>query len=253
MTKIVGIVNITPDSFFDGGLHASAAQAIQHAKSLIAAGADVLDIGAEATNPWAHPISWEEEWRRLEPVLPELIQTYPGQISVDSHRPETIKKALSFGPVIINNVTMFRDTAMIRIAAKHQARCIVSHIPSIDIQAAHSEHLIDDIQLVKKQLLEKRKEIIAAGVPPDNIIIDPGIGFGKTMQLNIALLQFANLTPDIPVMIGHSNKRFIAVMSGKDKTDKNANLHAAKIAIQSGAAYLRVHDVQSHASLLTAQ
>lgn len=253
MTKLVGILNITPDSFYDGGQYTDTTRALQRAKELFAAGADFLDVGAEATNPWADPISATEEWQRLGPVLPQLMQEYPGKISLDTYRPETAEKALALGPVIINDVTMFRDPAMIAVAAKYKAGCIVSHIPDTDIKATHDNATLSDIAIVKDELLAKYSELISAGVPEKGIILDPGIGFGKTMDLNIELLQFAKLVPGIPVMIGHSNKRFIAVMSGKDKTDIVANLAAAKIAAETGAAYLRVHDVAGHKRVLCSE
>lgn len=247
--KLVGILNITPDSFYDGGKFTGAQAALDHAKELFARGAALVDVGAEATNPWAHPITAVEEWERLKKVLPELIRAYPGRLSIDTYHPETAERALAIGPVIINDVTMFRNPAMISIVAKHKCGCIVSHIPDITIPEAHAHAELSDIDVVKVELLAKYDELVAASVPADGIILDPGIGFGKTMALNIKLLRFAEHMPNKQVMIGHSNKRVIAVMSGKDKTDLEANLAAAKIAIESGATYLRVHDVAAHAQL----
>lgn len=227
-----------------------AQDALDHAKQLFSDGADLIDVGAEATNPWADPITAEEEWQRLEPVLPELIRTYPNHISLDTYHPETAKRALRIGPVIINDVTMFRNPVMVAIAARYKTRCIVSHIPDKTIQEAHAHAELSDITVVKEELLAKFAELVAAGVPANGIILDPGIGFGKTMALNIELLQFAEQVPGIPVMIGHSNKRVIAVMSGKDKTDIVANLAAARIAIESGATYLRAHNITAHAQMI---
>lgn len=251
MTKLVGILNVTPDSFYDGGKFVGIRDALRHAKELFDEGADMVDIGAEATNPWAAPITSDEEWKRLELVLPELIRAYPGKISLDTYHPETAERALQIGPVIINDVTMFRDPAMIAVAAQFKAHCIVSHIPDKTIQEAHANADVSDVTIVRDELLAKRDELIHAGVPAENIILDPGIGFGKTMELNIELLRFAERVPGIPVMIGHSNKRVIAVMSGKDKTDIEANLAAAQIAMDSGAVYLRVHNITAHRNLLT--
>lgn len=250
--KLVGVLNITPDSFYDGGKFVGARDALRHAGELFDEGADLVDVGAEATNPWADPISADEEWKRLEPVLPNLIRAYTGRISLDTHHPETAERALQIGPVIINDVTMFRDPAMIQVVAHHKARCIVSHIPDKTIQEAHAHADLSDILIVRDDLLTKCDELIHAGVPSDGIILDPGIGFGKTMDLNIQLLRFAEQVPGIPVMIGYSNKRFIAAMSGKDKTDIDANLAAARIAIDSGVAYLRVHNITAHRELLYA-
>jgi dihydropteroate synthase len=248
--ELVGILNVTPDSFFDGDKYLQPQHALFRAYDLFKHGASFIDVGAEATNPWAEPITAEEEWSRLQPILPQLLDAHPNQISLDTRHAKTAERALKIAPVILNDVTMFRDPAMVRVAAAYEARCIVSHIPTADIKAAHRDATLNDVAAVRDDLLAKREELIAAGVPAENIILDPGIGFGKTMDLNIELLRFAEEVPDIPVMIGYSNKRLIAVMSGLEKTNIAANLAAARIAIESGARYLRVHNVDTHKQYL---
>lgn len=249
--QLVGIVNVTPDSFSDGGLYLSPSAAISHAKALFTQGASMVDIGAESTRPNAFQLSPEEEWHRLQPVLHELLPLYSGKISVDSFHPETIAKIAETydGQFIVNDVTGFNNTDMIKVAARFKLPVIASHFPArfgIDIQAAHTGPLISDVLQVKEELLDRRDRLTAAGVPKARIILDPGIGFGKTPELNQTLLSFARHIPDHKVMVGYSRKRFL----GEQRFELATNLIAARSAIASGAAYLRVHDVQGHSVLI---
>ncbi|HKX73544.1 MAG TPA: dihydropteroate synthase [Candidatus Saccharimonadales bacterium] len=246
MVKLVGILNITPDSFSDGGKFVDPAAALAQAEQLFKDGASLVDVGAESTRPGATPLTADEEWARLEPVLGELVRRYPGKISLDTYHPETAERALALGDVIINDVTGMNNPAMVDVVARHRARCIVSHLPSTDVQAAHYQQLIDDIEIVKNDLLAKLALLGDRGLPPENIILDPGIGFGKTSGLNGALLSFARLVPGHDVMVGYSRKRFL----GEDRMLLGPNLKAGRTAIASGAAYIRVHDVAGHNQLL---
>jgi len=249
MTELVGILNITPDSFSDGGKWLAADKAIVHAKQLIADGAAIIDIGAESTRPGAAHVSEQEEWQRLEPVLRGLAPLGL-QLSLDTRHVNIVKMALRVIPnLIINDVTGFADPEMQQLVADKHLRCIVSHLAISlrgDIQAAHTTRLIDDEQQVIDELKQRRKELIAKGVKARDIILDPGIGFGKTPELNKRLLGFARHFPDDKVMIGYSRKRFL----GDARMELPANLEAGKMAIAAGAAYLRVHDVAGHAPLL---
>lgn len=249
--KLVGILNVTPDSFSDGGQYEEVETAIAKANELFAEGADIVDVGAESTNPKAGPISLEEEWRRLQPVLDTLLADHPHDISVDSYHPETIAKiAARYGNVFIaNDVTGMNSEVMRKVVAQHALRCIVSHLPArfgTDIHAAHGDATMDDIHEVQSELLTRRQQLIDLGVAPDAIILDPGIGFGKTMELNERLLEFSRLVPESEVMIGYSRKRFL----GENRFTIEVNLAAARIAIAAGARYLRVHDVAAHVELL---
>ena len=247
--QLVGILNVTPDSFSDGGLYAGTKAALRHAEELFAAGAAMVDVGAEATNPRSTPLAVEEEWQRLEPVLAALLPRYNDKLSLDTHHPETVARAVeTFGPhFVVNDVTGMNSPAMREAVARYRLRCIVSHLPArfgTDIQAAHRDAAMDDEQEVLHELLTRRNELVALGLRATDIILDPGIGFGKTMELNRRLLEFARLVPDSNVMIGYSRKRFL----GEHRMELAPNLAAANIAVQNGAAYLRVHDVASHYS-----
>jgi len=247
MTELVGILNLTPDSFSGDRVNPDEdkylERVIEEAARLTKAGAGYIDIGAQSTRPGAQQLSTKEEWARLEPILPELKQRYNGRLSLDTFQPEVVRWAAKQADnLIVNDVTGFANPEMKQATAELGLRCIVSHLPhefGQNIQGAHaSTRLIDSLEVVKQQLLERRDELVTAGVHPDNIILDPGIGFGKTPALNRALLQFAGHVPGIPVMIGFSKKRFL----GEHRMDKEPNQEAARVAIAAGAHYLRVHN-----------
>lgn len=245
MTQLVGILNVTPDSFSDGGLYMDPAKAIAQAEKLFAEGAVYVDVGAESTKPGAVPLSSDEEWQRLEPILITLLPKYPGRISLDSYHAESAYNALQLGDIIVNDITSLQDPDMFALVVAEKPRVIISHLPAMDPQVAHTQEPLSDAEVVKKDLLAISERLLSAGILPEQIILDPGIGFGKTMELNWELLKFAELVPDYAVMIGHSRKRFL----GEHRMETRPNLEAAKIAIAHGATYLRVHDVSAHAHL----
>ena len=247
MTQLVGVLNVTPDSFSDGNLFLRPAAAVSQAEQMFADGAALVDIGAESTRPGAMPITPEEEWQRLEPVLSALLKHYPGKLSVDTYHPETAERALSLGDVIINDVTGMKNPAMIDVVVRHQARCIISQLPTADTQSAHAAaQLLNDQEVIKRDLLAAAQLLESRGLKHKQIILDPGIGFGKTPELNRKLLKFASEVPDYKVMIGYSRKRFL----GDQRMELEPNLAAGRIAIKAGTAYLRVHDVAGHRQLL---
>jgi dihydropteroate synthase len=179
--------------------------------------------------------------------LKVLIPKYPGQISLDTYHPATVKKAWEIGPVIINDVTGFNDSAMRELAASLQAGIIISHLPSgLTIQQAHDQTPITNVQQVQNELLARAKMIEDLGLDRELIILDPGIGFGKIPEVNQQLLTFAQLVPQYKVMIGYSRKRFL----GEHRMELQPNILAGKTAVNSGAAYVRVHDVSGHRSLI---
>jgi dihydropteroate synthase len=247
MVKLVGILNVTPDSFSDGGLFDDPSAALAQADRLFSDGAYMIDIGAESTRPGATPLTWQQEWQRLETILPLLIRKYPGRLSLDTYHPETAAKALDLGDVVINDVTGLSDPAMVDLIIARGARCIISHLPGSDIQAAHKGDLLDNAEQVKQDLLAKAGMLLKSGLLKERIILDPGIGFGKTPRLNRDLIRFAELAPEYPVMVGYSRKRFL----GQKRMELEPNLDAGRAAIKAGAAYLRVHDVAGHRRLLS--
>jgi len=246
MTKLVGILNITPDSFSDGDLFLDPELAVKHAEKLFTDGASLVDIGAESTRPGAVPVTPAEEWRRLKYALEWFMNLYPNQLSLDTYHPETARQALKLRQFVINDVTGLSHPAMTDVIVEHQARCVIGHMPGSDIQKAHRAKPIDSLQQVVDELLAKAALLESKGLKRSKIILDPGIGFGKTEKLNWQLLEFASSVPDYPVMIGYSRKRFL----GDKRMELETNLAAGRAAIAAGAAYLRVHDVAGHRQLL---
>ena len=246
MLQLVGILNITPDSFSDGGKFFNAKLAIRQARKLFTDGASIVDVGAESTRPNSTPLSVDAEWERLKPVLQVLIPLYPNKISVDSYHPKNIERAFSIGPIIVNDVTGMNNPSMVDVVSKLKSTVIISHLPTSDIQEAHRLVPISSVEQVREDLLSKAKLLEEKGLRRDQIILDPGIGFGKTAEINKELLNFAKQVPQFMVMIGYSRKRFL----GDNRMDLQPNLEAGKVAVASGAAYLRVHDVSGHIDLI---
>lgn len=247
MVQYVGIVNITPDSFSDGGKFFASEAAVKQANELVSAGADIVDLGAQSTRPNATLLTTDQEWHRLEPVLAGLVGI-KARLSIDSFYPSVIARALDYFPdLIINDITTAHDPAMRQLVAKSGNQIFLSHLPFLaqgDVQATHQlSPLLDDVSIVKNELLQRRQELIDLGAKPEQIILDPGIGFGKTMRLNAELIEFARLAPGWPVLIGHSKKRFIEQHLGLDRFDPTVNAQLAQQAINAGADYLRVHDI----------
>jgi dihydropteroate synthase len=247
MTELVGIVNITPDSFSDGGQFFEPQVAIDHAGQLFKDGASLVDIGGESTRPGATPLTAQQEWQRLEPVVRVLLPLFPGRISLDSHHAQTVRRAFAIGPVIVNDVTGLNDPAMVAAVVELNAKLIISHLPDMDIQKAHQLTPVTTVAQVRRDLLAKADLLQSKGLSRQQIVLDPGIGFGKTAQVNQQLLKFAAQVPDYQVMIGYSRKRFL----GPHRMDLEPNLQAGRTARASGARYLRVHDVAGHRQLLS--
>lgn len=240
MTKIIGILNLTPDSFSDGGLYTNLNAAVGQAERLLALGSDWVDVGAESTKPQAQTITLVEEWGRMTEFWNRILASENlniTQFSLDTQNPETAEKFLQLGGQILNDVSGFQHKSMIDLAVRFKTACIINHFPGAGAAEVHEQN-IGSIKTVKKDLLHRAQQLIKAGVSREKIILDPGIGFGKTPELNQQLLSFATLVPEWPVLIGHSKKRFL----GEGRFEKEANVKAAQIAMASGAAYLRVHD-----------
>ena len=250
MTELVGILNITPDSFSDGGEWNNHSDAIKRAEDLLIQGAAIIDIGAESTRPGASELHASEEWSRLQPVVTNL-RHHGNQLSIDTYHPETVLKCTEIlDDFIVNDVTGLHNPVMQEIVSWYGLRCIVSHLPTaVDghIQTAHKKRTIDSEQQVVDELGQRIEMLEQQGIPKQNIIVDPGIGFGKTPELNSTLLAFAKHFPRHRTMIGYSRKKFL----GEHRARLETNLAAGRIAINAGAAYLRVHDVAGHMPLLT--
>jgi dihydropteroate synthase len=253
MVEIVGILNLTPDSFSDGNKYNQHDLAIDRAKELFADGAAIVDVGAESTRPKATPIDAAEEWKRLDGILPELIKACPeGRFSLDTRHAETAEKALSIDErIIINDVSGMKDD-MLEVVAKHGGVCVIGHIPrGKTLETVHEGEMLEDISIVCADLLVRADIVENKGIPKDNIILDPLIGFGKSKELNWELLEFAKRVPEYAVMIGYSKKRFLGGLGWKWQT----NVDAGKIVAEAAKnlerpTYLRVHDVKEHVEFI---
>lgn len=255
--KIMGIVNLTPDSFSDGGAYSQNAQtALAHAERLLKEGADILDIGGESTRPGADYVSSEEEWARVEPVLVE-VAGWGVPVSLDTRRTVVMEKALALGGIdIINDVAALTDEGAVELLARQTDTGIcLMHMQGLPETMQINPKYQDVVGEVARYLKARAAECIAAGIAPQRITLDPGFGFGKTLQHNIALMRHL---PELmaetgfPLLIGVSRKRMIGELTGE--ADAAARVHgsvaAAVAAVARGAQIVRVHDVKATADAL---
>lgn len=240
---VMGILNVTPDSFSDGGRHNVPEAAIAQAKRMIAEGADIIDIGGESTRPGATAVSIEEEWARLAPVLPAVVDLGV-PVSIDTYKADIAARACALGAVIVNDVWgLQRDPGMADAVAEAGAAVIMMHNryaadPDIDIFADIDRFFERSIAIADK-----------AGIPRERQVLDPGFGFGKTVDQNYQVLnRFESLAKHrVPLLAGASRKRMIGSVLGVETDDRlHGSLAAHVIAMQKGAAIVRAHDVRPH-------
>lgn len=244
---VMGIVNVTPDSFFDGGQYYDPQRAVAHALRLVAEGADLLDIGAESTRPGALPVDEHEERRRLLPVVSAVARVVSVPISVDTSKAEVARAALDAGAVMVNDVTALRgDRAMVDVVAEAGAGLVVMHMQGMPETMQQAPHYDDVVGDVAQFLAERSRFAMDHGVERDRIVLDPGIGFGKTLTHNLDLLANLHAFTELgfPLLVGPSRKGFIGQLTHQS-VDARAWGTAAVIAlaVQQGARILRVHDV----------
>jgi dihydropteroate synthase len=244
---VMGIVNVTPDSFSDGGKFLDANAAVAHALKLAGQGAEILDIGGESTRPGAEPVGEAEELRRVLPVIEQLAGQVEIPLSIDTVKPAVARAALKAGASIVNDVAAHRDNnAMWRIVAEHQAGYVCMHAQGTPRTMQKNPVYADVVREVGDFFRERLKKLNAGGVPADQVVLDVGIGFGKTMEHNLLLL--ANLhrftTMARPLLIGVSRKSFIGKLLGANVDERlPASLACACRAVESGVQIIRVHDV----------
>lgn len=253
---VMGIVNVTPDSFSDGGLHADAQTACDHALRLVEAGADLLDLGGESTRPGASDVGLQQEMDRVLPVLERLRGATPVPLSVDTRKPEMAEAAAALGCDLWNDVSALGFSPQSpAVAARLGLPVVLMHAqgPPRSMQDAPSYH--DAVGEVLGFLSRRMGQAVAAGLPFERILVDPGIGFGKDLAHNLALIaglgRFRALGR--PVLFGASRKRFIGALDGGAAADARlgGSLAAGLAAVRAGAAILRVHDVRETVQALT--
>jgi len=243
---VMGIVNVTPDSFSDGGKHFDRRAAIAHARRLIENGADILDIGGESTRPGAQLASLSEELDRVIPVI-EAVAGAGVPISIDTQKPEVMRLAIAAGACIVNDVNALQAPGALQaIAGSKAAVCLMHRQGSTETMQQNPEYH-DVVAEVKEFLRERTDAVLATGVAAERIIIDPGFGFGKTVAHNLRLLRDLDAFLDLgfPVMVGLSRKSTLGTITGRPVNERMAaSLAAALLAAQKGAKIIRVHDVR---------
>jgi dihydropteroate synthase len=246
--RVMGIVNVTPDSFSDGGRFSAAHLAIAHALKLIEEGADILDIGGESTRPNATPVSLQQELDRVIPVIEGLAGQINIPISIDTYKPAVMQAAITAGASIVNDVRALQEESALEIVAKSNVGVCLMHMQGTPQTMQIDPQYNDVVRDVKAFLQERLQASIHAGCRASNIVLDPGFGFGKTREHNITLIQqlesFASLGQ--PLLVGLSRKSVLGQVTGNDVDARlYASVAASVISAMKGAKILRVHDVKA--------
>ncbi len=251
--RIMGVVNVTPDSFFDGGLHASSAEAIAHCEQLLRDGADILDIGAESSRPGARPVSAEEELGRVVPVL-EAALRMGCPVSVDTTKALVMRRVLDMGADIVNDINALQAVGTLDAVAAHPSCGVVlMHMRGTPDTMQDDVRYADVVTEVREFLQSRAATLLGRGIDSQRVVLDPGIGFGKTVQNNVDLLarqrEIAAIGP--PLLVGWSRKSTLGALTGRVVGERQAASVAAALAsVQNGASVVRVHDVAATADAL---
>jgi dihydropteroate synthase len=248
-TVIMGILNVTPDSFYDGGRYARAEAAVQRALQMVQDGADIVDIGGESTRPGSQPVPEEEELRRVLPVIEAVRGQVDVPISIDTTKSRVAERALQAGACMVNDISgLGFDPRMAEVVARHGALCCVMHIQGTPQTMQQNPQYEDVVRDISRYFEERLALAERAGIPRENIWLDPGIGFGKTVEHNLEILRrLREFTAfGLPILIGTSRKSFIGKILGDLPPEERLEGTAATvaIAIMNGANAVRVHDVR---------
>lgn len=246
--KVMGVINVTPDSFSDGGLYLDADKAVARGIKLADEGADILDIGGESTRPGAEPVDTDQELARVLPVVGPLAVAKPQlQISIDTSKAVVAREAIGRGATLINDVTALRDDPkMIEVVASSGADCCLMHMLGEPRTMQRDPHYDDVVSEVKAFLEERLRYATGAGIDESKIILDPGIGFGKTAEHNLELLRRLDEIVALgrPVLVGFSRKSFLGRITGREVGERvSATVAVNVLAYERGARLFRVHDV----------
>jgi dihydropteroate synthase len=251
---IMGILNLTPDSFSDGGLFINKDSALKHVKQMIADGAKIIDVGGESTRPGAQEISIDEECLRVIPVIKAIREISDIPISIDSSKPDVIQQAISSGASMINDVNALRADGAMELAAELNVPVCIMHMQGLPRTMQHTPSYKDVVYEVKDFLKQRIDTCIKSGINHDNIIIDPGFGFGKTLEHNLTLfkhlIDFEEL--GVPLLVGVSRKSMIGSVLDNAPADERlyGSVALATLAAWMNANILRVHDVKATADAL---
>jgi len=245
---VMGIVNVTPDSFSDGGKYSSTDLAVEHGLALIAEGADILDIGGESTRPGAPPVSLDEELRRVMPVIEALASVSTVPLSIDTYKPEVMRSAIAAGIDIVNDVRALQEDGAVEIVANSDVGVCLMHMQGMPQTMQLAPSYQDVVSEVVHFLSDRMHVVTSAGIAIDRIVLDPGFGFGKTTAHNIALIQHLTEIDAIgrPLLVGLSRKSVLGKIAGGDEQQRlHAGLAASVISAMKGAKIVRVHDVKA--------
>lgn len=245
---VMGIVNVTPDSFSDGGKYSSTDLAVEHGLALIAEGADILDIGGESTRPGAPPVSLDEELRRVMPVIEALAAVSTVPLSIDTYKPEVMRSAIAAGIDIVNDVRALQEYGAVEIVANSDVGVCLMHMQGMPQTMQLAPSYQDVVSEVVHFLSDRMHVVTSAGIAIDRIVLDPGFGFGKTTAHNIALIQHLTEIDAIgrPLLVGLSRKSVLGKIAGGDEQQRlHAGLAASVISAMKGAKIVRVHDVKA--------
>ena len=246
-TWLMGILNVTPDSFADGGLYLDPARAVDHGLELAFEGADILDVGGESTRPGSRPVPESEELGRVLPVIRALRKRTGAFISVDTTKAAVARAALDAGADLVNDTSAFRaDPDMAGVVARAGAAAVLMHMRGTPLTMQEAPRYDDLVGEVRGFLAERLRAAEAAGVPPERLIVDPGIGFGKTVEHNLELLRRQDefLALGRPLLLGFSRKAFLGVILDRPPAGRlEGTIAAAVLSVERGAHILRVHDV----------
>ena len=244
---VMGVLNVTPDSFSDGGRFLDTNKAIEHGLKMAAEGAAIIDVGAESTRPGAEPVSVEEQIRRVVPVIESLCKRIDVPISIDTNSSEVAKAALEAGAAIINDITALSNEGMGELTAEEQVPVILMHMQGTPATMQIEPKYKDVVSEVRRFLQEKAKRAEEFGIPKERIFIDPGIGFGKTLEHNLLLLRNVDkfVSTGYRVLVGTSRKSFIGKITDKNEPVDRIFGTAASVAlcVAAGVSIVRVHDV----------
>ncbi len=241
----MGVVNVTPDSFSDGGVFNSTDAAVAHARRLIDEGADIIDIGGESTRPGAAAVVLDEERRRVLPII-ERLSSAPVPLSADTQKPELMQEAITAGAAMINDINALQAPGAVEAVAKSDAGICVMHKQGTPADMQRDPHYEDVVAEIHAFLVERVQALRAAGIAMDRLAVDPGFGFGKTLEHNLRLLRDLGRFRDIGavVLAGISRKAMLGRITGREVGDRvHASVAAALLAVQKGAHIVRVHDV----------
>ncbi len=251
--RIMGIVNVTPDSFSDGGQFSSTEKAVAHALQLVDEGADIVDIGGESTRPGATPVSLEDELARVLPVIEQLVQRTTVPLSIDTYKPEVMRAAIAAGADIVNDVRALQEPGALEIVADSRAGVCLMHMQGMPQTMQQDPHYDDVVTEVNAFLAARLAAAEATGIVRERVVLDPGFGFGKKTQHNLQLLQEIGRTLSIgrPLLVGLSRKSVLGQITGGDVNARlHASLAASVISVMKGARIVRVHDVKATADAL---